>query len=178
MARRTHGFTLLEVTVSVSILSVLFLALFATLIGSSQLSTASSEDAVAIQQAQNQIETMKAVPFGQFYGLYGAAGTAAWSGATPTSGGMSFTVSGLGPGATGKIYLMPESAYQALTGQWVDLDFNGAVTTSVKSTYAYFPVMVTVSWKSGSNNNPNAPPRTQTVTSAIFNNPGVAGNGN
>ena len=49
IAGRERGFTLVEVTVSVALLAVLFLSLFASLLNSMWLSASSSEDAIALE---------------------------------------------------------------------------------------------------------------------------------
>jgi type II secretory pathway pseudopilin PulG len=157
---RTRGLSLLEVAVAVSVMSVAFMGLFTSLASSSALSAASSEDVLALQCAQNQLEAMKATPFGNVFAYYYAPA------------GKVFPVSGLGPHASGRVTFLSEQSYGAITGKPVDLDFDGStVGTTPTASYAYFPVQVTITWRSRSNRAATSPPRTLTLTSAIFNVP-------
>ena len=157
---RSRGLTLLEVAVAVSVMSVAFMSLFASLTSSSALSAASSEDVLALQCAQNQLETMKTTPFASVFSTYYAPA------------GKTFAVSGLGPHASGKITFLAEQSYGTISGKAVDLDFDGSTAgTTPNASYAYFPVQVTITWRSRSNRAATSPPRTVTLTSAIFDTP-------
>jgi Tfp pilus assembly protein PilV len=163
--RRRRGLSLIEVCTAIALLAFVFMALFSSLLSSSQLSSASSEEVVALQCAQNQIEKMKAAPFSTVFTNYYKAG------------GQGFAVTGLGPQAQGTITFLSESQYAAVTGAPVDLDQDGATTGTVPNTsYAYFPIQATVTWRSRSSTTASSPMRSITITSAIFHNPGLSGN--
>jgi Tfp pilus assembly protein PilV len=158
---RERGFTLIEATVSMAMLTVLLLGLFGSLLSSLWLSGASSEDAVALQCAQNQVEQMKATPFAAVFSIY------------YSPAGQSFAVPSLGAGASGTVTFLSEQAYGAATGKAFDLDFDGSTTGTVpNASYAFFPVQVTVTWRSVA----GGPSRTLTITTAIFDNPGLPSN--
>jgi prepilin-type N-terminal cleavage/methylation domain-containing protein len=158
-ARGRHGFTLLEVAISIGVMTIA-LAMFSSVIASSaRIGTEKRQSSVAAHAARSLLEELRSEPFRECWARYnddpaddpGGAGTAP---------GRFFAVDGLDPlpgdadGFVGEIVLpgwngaLREDAQDDLLGLPRDLDGDSIVDESDHAgDYAILPVMVRVEWQ-------------------------------
>jgi len=157
---RRCGFTLIEVTIVIAILSVA-VGLFAqTMVASARLDPVSEETRMAAEAARMELEDMRALDFAQIFASYNAnpADDPAGAGSAP---GAWFAVPGLVPvpGAAGVGHVifptvggtLNESVTDVSLGMPHDLDGDGLIDNADHSTNAIIlPVRVELEWASRS----------------------------
>ncbi len=157
------GFTILEVTIAMALITLGLIALIAVFPGVLHLSRVSRETEVAYSAARSKLDEMRSVPF---YDPSSPSATTifdAYNNAT-------FTVVGLlapqGGGPIGKITFLTEAQAASLYNISLDLNLNGVTNEAVVSKYfTAFPVKVEVSWWDDPFDT-----RTVTVNTIIYNN--------
>ena len=156
------GWTLLEVTISMMILSIGVLSFLMALTSSMRLAAASHENDVAANAARQMIERMRAATFSNVFALYnsdpdddpGGAGSAP---------GPNFSVVGLTPlagdvdGMAGEIIFpmvgseLREDVVQTEFGLSADLDMDGdgtrGDTDNHAADYIVLPVTIRLEWQ-------------------------------
>jgi type II secretory pathway pseudopilin PulG len=102
--RHDAGFTLVELTVAITVLIIAICATASTVVTTSALNQSSHETAVARKAAESMIETLRNAPFQQVFALYNAD-PADDPGGANTAPGPRFAVAGLtvAPGAPGGV---------------------------------------------------------------------------
>jgi prepilin-type N-terminal cleavage/methylation domain-containing protein len=153
-ARR--GFSLLEIAVTITIITV-SLAMFAqTMASSKKLDPIASESAIAASAARTVLEEMKNQDFGQLYRLYNAL-PGDDPGGAGTAPGSTFTVADLTPlmpGASVGTISFPTSSGQlredmtdAQLGMPRDLDADGVVDDANHANdYLLLPIRIRIEW--------------------------------
>jgi type II secretory pathway pseudopilin PulG len=154
---RESGLSLVEVTIATAVIAVVFVAVAQAMLGSVQVAGASTDDAVAMNAAQVQIESMKAAPFSRFFATYHA------------QTGLPFDVPGLTPppgrSAPGLVRVLSEAEFARRTGIPADLDGDGSSGgTTPSASYSFFPVKVDVTFVTRNNKTP----RTVEIVTAIY----------
>jgi len=157
---RRCGFTLIEVTIVIAILSVA-VGLFAqTMVASARLDPVSEETRLAAEAARMELEDMRALDFAQIFASYNAnpADDPAGPGSAP---GTWFAVPGLlpppGSPAVGKVVFptvggaLSESVVDETLGMPHDLDGDGAIDNADHANNAIIlPVRIELEWASKS----------------------------
>lgn len=161
VARRDSGFTLLETTIAIAVITLGLVALLAVLPHMISLSRISREVQVGVSAARSKIEEMRAMPFP-------SAGSPNILD-TYTGAGATFTAVGLVPppdGVHGRIAFLTEAQAAAEYGITLDLDLDRTnnETEAAQSTFVSFPVRVSVSWLDEANQ-----VRGVTLTTIVYN---------
>lgn len=155
-ARR--GLTLVEITVSLAVLTVSVYLLSSTITSVLVHAESKQERTLAVDAAMNQLELMRSLPFEELFSLYNAD-AADDPGGPGTAPGPHFEVRGLAPrdsdpdGFVGQVVLPSETSYlrenAALTALSMPRDLNGDVMIDGEDhagDYILLPVLVRIEW--------------------------------
>ena len=156
-ASRQHGFSLIELLISLTVFVVIAGAVASTLMASSALNRVNKESLRAMEAAESAIEALKGTTFSEVFARYNVDG--ADDPALGTSPGMYFAVSGLtlrsddADDFAGAIEFPGDG--NDLREDWQDAalgmprDLNGDTETDDKdhaADYRLLPVRVTIQW--------------------------------
>jgi len=157
------GMTLVEVMISMMVMLVAVGGTLGTISGHLMLGDSARETALAYQEAQRVVETMKAENFGEVFARYNDP-----TGDDPdaSSAGAHFEVPGLTPwktdadGRVGRILFPVDTGAPGVlrediefNGRSLDLDADGSSDAQDHSDdYAVLPVRIRVEWKGRSGN--------------------------
>jgi len=163
--RVAAGFTLVELTLVVSMLTFAMLAMSRSLCASMQLTEVNRENALATDAAREMVEVLEGISdFSTIFALYNAAPDDDPGGVPGSAPGAGFTVQGLQPtadaggfvgevifptafGAGGRVELR-ENVVDAGLGMPRDLDGDGLTDGADKAlTYRLLPVRVRIRWE-------------------------------
>jgi len=152
--------TLVELTVSITVLTVALCAVASTVVTTGALNQQSHETEVARRAAENMIEVLRNTPIANVFALYDTS-TADDPGGAGTAPGARFAVPGLKPlpgapgGMAGTIFLpsagptLREDTIDATLGLPRDLNTDGVVDAKDHaSDYQVLPVRVRIQWSS------------------------------
>lgn len=145
MSRQDEGFSLLEATLSTTILAVGLLSLWGTIVYGSRSNLAAEQKKKAVDAAAARIEFLKAQPFSRLVEDYGAGnGTGADRFAVPALSSDTSV-------ASGQILLyLDETNPTGEAGLGLPRDLNGdgdSTDDDVTGSYRLVPVKVVVSWE-------------------------------
>lgn len=155
--RARRGFSLLELIVAVTVLTIAAGAITSTLVISTSLTHINRETTLAVEAAQSAVESLRAVAFDEAFARYNASpGDDPAAGASP---GWTFDVPGLAPrpgdpdGRVGNIlfpgdgFVLREDVDDRDLGMPRDLDGDGAIDALDHSgDYQVLPVRVRIEW--------------------------------
>ncbi|QDU65520.1 type IV pilus modification PilV family protein [Engelhardtia mirabilis] len=155
---RRSGFSLLEVTVVMVILTVAVGLLSSTMSSTSRVGPMLSEEALAAEAARFQFETIRTVDFEAIFATYNSDPTDD-PGGNGTAPGASFAVAGLDPqegdadGFVGRIHFPEQDGRLAEDCQYTrlglprDLDGDGVVDSADHSdNYTILPIELVIQW--------------------------------
>ena len=155
------GFSLLEITVCLTLVAVLVVAVMRSMAGSMRTLRTNREVALATEAAREQFESMRGWPFEDVWALYNADESDDPEGAG-TGFGSNFAVEGLEPPAGGVIGRLEfsdswsaggtlELREDVATQRWgtnMDLNLDGTLDAANHSgDYRMLPVSVVVEWE-------------------------------
>jgi len=158
--RNTHssGFTLIELTVAISVLVIALCATASTVVTTGSLNKQSHETATARKAAESMMEALRNTPFATVFATYNGAASDDPAG-PGTAPGSNFAVLGLTPiagapgGVAGEIFFpspgptLPENAVDATLGMPRDLTGDILIDGwDHASDYRVLPVRVRVTW--------------------------------
>ena len=132
----TSAFTLLEVMISLTLLTIGFMGFAPFLVASARSYDLIREESTAFQALREQAEIIRGIPFARI---------------ATTCGSASFTVDNIGASGTIRVFLNENdtSPDARLFGLPRDLDGDGQVaTTDVSANYLLLPVKINISWQS------------------------------
>ena len=155
-SRARRGFSLLELIVAVTVLTIAAGAITSTLVVSTSLTHINRETTLAVEAAQSAVESLRAVGFDEAFARYNASPDDDPAGTAP---GASFDVAGLfaragdPDGRVGSIqfpgdgFVLREDLEDRELGMPRDLDGDGAVDAlDHADDYGILPVRVRIEW--------------------------------
>ena len=144
MRQKEAGFTLLEATVSLTILAVALLTLWGTMLSGTRTIAAAEERKLALNAAQGKLEELKSHSLAQLIASYGPSG----------SEGDTFLVEAIDDDADQAqgqiIFYTDETDTENGEGLGFPMDLNGdgdAMDTDVSTGFNLLPVKIRVTWK-------------------------------